>query len=192
VSANGGWAAVVLTGGTARRLDGADKGGLSRGGRSLLDRALDAVAAATETVVVGPEVPTERSVTFTREEPVGSGPLAGVSAGIAALSGDPDLVVVLAVDMPHVTARTVDRLVAAARGRAGAWLVDGEGRRQLAGALRKDLVPPMPQSAGRSMRLLMSHPDTVAVAAEPGEAEDVDTWDDATRLGIVHDTSDRT
>jgi molybdopterin-guanine dinucleotide biosynthesis protein A len=192
VSANGGWAAVVLTGGAARRMDGADKGGLSRAGRSLLDLALDAVAGATEIVVVGPEVPTGRSVTFTREEPAGSGPLAGVSAGTAALSVGAELVVLLAVDMPHVTADTVARLVTAAADHGGAWLVDGEGRRQLAGVVRRDLVPPMPEAAGRPMRLLMNHPDTVAVEAGPGEAQDVDTWDDAARLGIARDTSDRT
>ena len=49
------WAAVVLSGGGATRLDGADKAALEHDGRTLLDHALDAVAAAGEVVVVGPE-----------------------------------------------------------------------------------------------------------------------------------------
>jgi molybdopterin-guanine dinucleotide biosynthesis protein A len=185
-------AAVVLTGGSASRMGGVDKSGLRRGHRALLDLALDAVAGAGETVVVGPELPTGREVRFVREEPAGGGPLAGLAAGVAALTGRAGLVVVLAVDMPHVTAATVDRLVSAARGTAGAWLVDDEGRRQLAGVVRRDLVPAPQEAAGRPMRVLMAHPDAVDVTAEAGEALDVDTWDDADRLGIVHDTWDRT
>jgi hypothetical protein len=42
------------------------------------------------------------------------------------------------------------------------------------------------------MRVLMSDPGCVDVAAGEGEAADVDTWDDAARLGITDDTSRRT
>ena len=41
-----GFAAVVLAGGTAARLDGADKAGVELAGRTLLEHVLDAVAAA--------------------------------------------------------------------------------------------------------------------------------------------------
>ncbi len=192
VSDDGVWAAVVLTGGTASRMGGADKGALARQGRLLLDLALEAVAGATEIVVVGPTVPTRREVTFTREDPAGGGPLAGLSAGVAAVSGAASTVVVLAVDMPDVTAGTVARLLDAARGGAGAWLVDGDGRRQLAGVVRRDRVPRPQDSTGLPMRVLMADPESVDVAADEGEAADVDTWDDASRLGITRDTSHRT
>ena len=82
------WAAVVLTGGTASRMGGADKAALARGGRRLLDLALEAVAGADEVVVVGPAVPTRgRSPSPARSRP-GGGPLAGLAAGVAALTGD--------------------------------------------------------------------------------------------------------
>jgi len=183
-----GWAAVVLTGGTASRMGGADKAALARDGRRLLDLALEAVSGASQTVVVGPEAPTHRPVAFTREEPAGGGPLAGLSAGVAALEVGAATVVVLAVDMPHVTAGTIDRLLDAARGRPGAWLVDGDGRRQLAGAVRRDLVPPPEEAGGLPMRVLMARPGCAEVTADAGEAADVDTWDDASRLGITHET----
>jgi molybdopterin-guanine dinucleotide biosynthesis protein A len=178
------WAAVILTGGTATRLDGADKASLQIAGRSLLDIALAAVAGAAELVVVGPEAPVTASVRFVREEPPGGGPLAGVAAGVAGLSDDHDLVVVLAVDMPGVTAGTVERLLAAARDEDvdAAWLCDGDGRRQLAGAVRPDLVPGPEQAHGAAMRVLMTAGRSRDVPATGREADDVDTWDDLVRL----------
>jgi molybdopterin-guanine dinucleotide biosynthesis protein A len=176
------WAAVILSGGTAARLDGADKSALEYDGRSLLDHALDAVAEAEETVVVGPEVPTARPVTFALETPAGGGPLAGLSAGVAALLGTTPLVVVLAVDMPHVTSATLHRLVSAIGDADGAWLTDGGGRRQLAGVVRRAVVPTPGEVDGVPMRRLMDRAGTVAVAALGPEADDIDTWADVARL----------
>lgn len=175
---------MVLSGGGATRLDGADKAALEHDGRTLLEHALDALAAASEVVVVGPVVATSRPVIFTRESPPGGGPLAGVSAGVAALTRRPDLVVVLAVDMPHVTADTVARLVRAASDDdvEGAWLVDATGRRQLAGAVRPALVPAPGEADGVPMRVLVQRDRTVDVVPLGHEADDVDTWADVARL----------
>jgi molybdopterin-guanine dinucleotide biosynthesis protein A len=176
------WAAVILTGGRGARLDGTDKAGLTYRGTTLLDRALAAVAEAAETVVVGPEVSTTRPVTFVQESPPGSGPLAGLSAGVAALVGRHEKVVVLAVDMPHVGGDTVRRLLAAADGVDGSWLTDADGRRQLAGVVRPSLVPPSRAAVGLPMRALMTAGTVRDVAAVGAEADDVDTWSDLARL----------
>jgi molybdopterin-guanine dinucleotide biosynthesis protein A len=181
------WAAVILTGGRAARLGGIDKASLETAdGLSLLDHALEAVAGAVEVVVVGPEQPTRRGVRFTREDPAGGGPLAGLAAGVAALASDPDHMIVLAVDMPHVTADTVARLLAAVQqgdgGIDAAWLTDGDGRRQLAGAVRPSLVPSSEEAYGAPMRLLMTAGAVRDVPAVDNEADDVDTWDDLARL----------
>jgi molybdopterin-guanine dinucleotide biosynthesis protein A len=176
------WAAVILTGGTGSRLGGVDKAGLEHAGRSLLDRALSAVSAADEVVVVGPEVATRRPVRFAREDPPGGGPLAGLAAGVAALSGDHDRVAVLAVDMPHVSAATVARLLHAARGRDSAWLTGADGRRQLAGVVRPSLVPAEAEAHGAPMRILMAAGTTRDVPARDHEADDIDTQDDLARL----------
>ncbi len=177
-----GWAAVVLAGGTAVRLDGADKASLEHSGRSLLEHALAAVRAAAEVVVVGDRVPTTRAVTFTRESPAGGGPLAALCAGVDALAGRPRLVVVLAVDMPHVTATTVERLLAAAAEAEGAWLVDASGRRQLAGAVLRESVRGLTEPHGLPMRTLSASGAAVDVLATGDEADDVDTWADVARL----------
>ena len=177
------WAAVILTGGSARRLDGTDKAALEHRGRSLLENALAAVVGAAETVVVGPEVATSRPVTFARESPPGGGPLAGLAAGVGVLEAEHEQVVVLAVDMPNVDAATVTRLLAAAEGADSSWLTDADGRRQLAGVVRPSLVPAPADVAGAPMRMLMTSGRVRDVAAVGSEADDVDTWDDLARLG---------
>lgn len=177
---------ILLTGGTAARLDGADKAALEVGGRTLLEHALAALAGAGEVVVVGPEVPTSRPVTFRREDPPGGGPAAAVAAGLSGFARRPGVVVVLAVDMPRVTTATVARLLAAATPESdGAVLVDAAGRAQpLCAAYRTDpLERALPESAdGLSMRRLVAPLSLVEVPARGAEADDVDTWEDVLRL----------
>ncbi|WP_019356804.1 DUF6457 domain-containing protein [Streptomyces sp. AA1529] len=84
------YTALVLAGGGARRLDGADKPAVTVGGRPLLDRVLAACGDAAATVVVGPRRPTCRPVLWAREEPPGGGPLAALQAGLDALAAVPD------------------------------------------------------------------------------------------------------
>ena len=189
--------AVVLAGGRAERLGGADKAGLEVDGVSLLERALAAVAAARSVVVVGDERPTSREVSWVREEPAYGGPVAATYAGLDALtrgtpvqfrgeagSETPEThgstpIVVLAVDMPDVTAETVGRLVEGGVGRDGAVLTDS-GRRHLAFAVTSaamDRVRPA-ETTGGAMRDLWSTLDLAGVPARGEEAHDVDRWSD--------------
>jgi molybdopterin-guanine dinucleotide biosynthesis protein A len=179
--------AVVLTGGTAVRLGGADKATIELGGRTLLEHALAATADAEETVVVGPPMLTGRPVTWTREDPPGGGPAAGALAGLDALAAPPELVCVLAVDMPRFTAQTLERLVTAlaASGDAeAACLVDDAGRWQwLAGVYRYDAlagVRPVDRDAehGLPLRRLLEPLRILGVPAVADEARDVDTCAD--------------
>jgi molybdopterin-guanine dinucleotide biosynthesis protein A len=180
MSAHPSYAAVVLAGGGAVRMDGVDKASVEYAGRTLLEHALRAVVGATEVVVVGEQVPTTRPVTFVREDPPQGGPAAGLLAGIDALSAPPEAVVVLAVDMPRVTASTIDRLLTAARGHDGAFLVDADGRRQLAAVLEVAVVrrdrPADPH--GLALHRLTQTFDLADVEAQGDEARDVDTWED--------------
>ncbi|MCW2499297.1 MAG: molybdopterin-guanine dinucleotide biosynthesis protein MobA [Frankiales bacterium] len=119
--------AVVLAGGSGRRLGGADKPGLLLADRSLLDRVLSASAAAGTTVVVGPPRATCRPVQWCREEPAGSGPVAALRTGLARVTAE--VVVVLAADLPFLTPDLVRTLLGAMAG-DGAVLVDAAGRDQ--------------------------------------------------------------
>jgi molybdopterin-guanine dinucleotide biosynthesis protein A len=184
-----GWGAVVLTGGTAARMDGADKAALELGGASLLERALAATADAREVVVVGEPAPTTRPVTWTREQPAGDGPAAGVLAGIDAFREPPEVVGVLAVDMPQVTAATFARLAAALEDDAdGTLLVDEGGRRQLLcgvyrlSALQRARPRAREDEHGLPVRRLLGPLRLLEVAALAGEARDVDTWEDLREL----------
>jgi molybdopterin-guanine dinucleotide biosynthesis protein A len=179
------WSAVALTGGTAARMGGADKAALEVAGATLLERALAATASAEEVVLVGEPAPTSRPVTWTREDPPGGGPAAGLLAGLDALRERPELVAVLAVDMPHVTAATVARLLTALEGTAdGALLVDEGGRRQLLcgiyrwSALQRVRPASRAEEQGLPVRRLLGPLRLLEVAALPGESRDVDTWDD--------------
>lgn len=125
------WTAIVLTGGTGRRLGGIDKAALDIAGTSLLDHVIDALPATVPVVVAGPERPTRRTVTFRLEEPPGSGPVAGIEAAMACV--DTSYVAVMAVDIPW-SAPVVDLLVAelVATDDADALIpMDADGRRQL-------------------------------------------------------------
>src|SRR5206468_8642988 len=117
---------VVLTGGGAVRLQGADKASAEVGGRTMLEHVLAALTEVPEVVVVGDEVLTSRPVGFAREDPPGGGPAAGLLAGLAGFPRPPELVVVVAVDMPLVTTATISRLLTAVE-EDGSLLVDEEG-----------------------------------------------------------------
>jgi len=144
---------------------------------------LDALVDVPEVVVVGPEVHTERPVTFRREEPRGGGPAAALAAGLSGFVRLPAIVVALAVDLPHLGPDTVARLVTAATGNTvdGARLVDPAGRHQhlcaayagprLAAACAGDVH-------GLAMRALLHGMVLADVPAVGSEALDVDTWED--------------
>ncbi|MEO5711096.1 MAG: NTP transferase domain-containing protein [Nocardioidaceae bacterium] len=178
--------AVVLTGGTAARMGGIDKASIEIDGVTLLERSLAATMSALEVVVVGEPVPTSRPVTWTREDPAGGGPAAGLLAGLDRFLRAPDLVVVLAVDMPRLNAGTVARLTWAVEADPavdGAVLVDGSGRRQtLAAVYRRTALaaarPANPEDEhGLPVRRLVGDLRLVAVPAVGDEARDVDTWE---------------
>ncbi|GAB7049231.1 molybdenum cofactor guanylyltransferase [Catenuloplanes indicus] len=144
---------VVLAGGRGSRLGGVVKPGLPVGGRTMLSRVLDATAALSPRVVVGPDTLTlPAGVLRTVESPPGGGPVAGAAAGLSVLvRADPGtrLVALLAGDLPMLTPaalgtlaapltpptahRTVEsRPPAGAAGYVdGVCFVDAGGRRQL-------------------------------------------------------------
>jgi molybdopterin-guanine dinucleotide biosynthesis protein A len=181
--------AVVLTGGSAVRFQGVDKASIELGGATLLEHVLEALAAVPDVVVVGAEVVTSRPATFLREDPPGGGPAAALLAGLAGFARAPAEVVVLAVDMPLVTADTVRRLVDAAGedGEDGALLVDAGGRRQyLCAVYRTEALlaaaPPLEAQHGLAVRRLVGGLRLAEVLAVAGEAADVDTWEDLLAL----------
>lgn len=176
--------AVVLAGGGARRLGGADKPGLSVGGRPLLDRVLAACAGSRTTVVVADPRPTARPVTWAREDPPGGGPLAALDAGLRRTSAD--RILLLSADLPFLDAATVARLLQAVGDTDGALLTDADGRDQplvaayRAPALRAGLAALAQEHGaltGLPLRRLTSGLRLTRVPG-PVASFDCDTWDD--------------
>ncbi|MEU6490587.1 NTP transferase domain-containing protein [Streptomyces sp. NPDC046984] len=181
-----GYDAVVLAGGAARRLGGADKPGVRIGGRALLDRVLAACAGAATTVVVAEPRPTARPVVWAREEPPGGGPVAALGAGLSRTTAG--YVVVLSADLPFVDQETLRRLLGglAASDAEGAVLTDGEGRDQTlvaayrSAALRRELARLSTEHAGLNglpLRRLVARLALVRIC-DPVASFDCDTWDD--------------
>jgi len=161
---------LVIAGGRSHRMGGGDKTALTVGGRSLREVALLALAGASQRFVVGADGDLV-------EDPPGGGPLAAVAAGLERVSAL--TVVVLAADLPFVTAEAVGLLV----DQASAVAVDDDGRAQylLAAYRTGDLRAVMPADpAGKSLRSVVDRlgPTMVKLAGTPPPWWDCDTPDD--------------
>lgn len=149
----GAIAALVLAGGRAARLGGADKPAIVINRRSLLSTAASAAlgAGARRIVIVGPArpglirdliaehqqpeqppgIPSEIAVEFTTERPPGAGPVPALSAGLDLVS-EPWLYL-LAADLPFLSSDHLTALLASARqasAAAGAIFVDADDHPQ--------------------------------------------------------------
>lgn len=174
----------MLAGGTSRRWDGTDKTRAVVDGLSLLDHALAALPTDAAVAVVGPERPTPRSVRWTREEPAGAGPAAGLQAGLQALPDDLP-VVVLAADLPRAAA-LVDTLLSAPLDGGARVLTDESGRAHWTSALLSPdaarTVRDLPDLADASLHSVFAHLDVTLAPAPPGATHDLDTPDDLRTL----------
>lgn len=176
---SGGYDAVILAGGQARRLGGLDKPGLGVGARSMVENVVAAVPTARRVVLVGPARDLPGTIT-TREDPPGSGPVPALRAGLRRVTA-PRLAL-LAGDLPFLTAVHVGVLLAEAgrEGRRGVVAVDDDGREQWllgvwdTGALREALAA----YAGRSLRGVLAPLVTARVTLPRRAWFDCDTRDD--------------
>ena len=123
------WSVLVLAGGRATRLDGADKAGLSLGEESVLDTLLSGLPDGVPVVIAGPRRPTARPVTFAVEEVPYGGPVAGIAAALPLVRTAG--VVVLAVDAPWSAAMVPALMEEGRRTDASVVVpVTADGRRQ--------------------------------------------------------------
>ncbi|WAP51582.1 NTP transferase domain-containing protein [Arthrobacter sp. ATA002] len=212
-----GFNAIILAGGRSSRLGGTPKALFRSSGRTLLDITLTAAAAASTVAVAGPESlaaalgDAGAGALLVREDPPFSGPAAGVAAAWAALAAHdaahrripPEWTLVLACDMPFVSAAVTALLAAAGSdGSAGPaapgrpvrslLAVDGSGRAQPLAALYRsadlrDAVEQYDRPAGLenlSMKRLLARVQWRDVAVPAHSTADVDTWDDARRWSV--------
>lgn len=147
---------IILAGGVAARLHGADKPALEVGGVPMLVSVARAAAAAGtgQVIVVGPRRGGEvaaglaavaaglaRGLVTVRESPPGGGPVPALRRGLA--ENRAPWVALLAADLPFLSGTWVHALLsyATSAGRDGAVLADAGGRPQwLAGCWRADML----------------------------------------------------
>jgi molybdopterin-guanine dinucleotide biosynthesis protein A len=196
--------ALILAGGRSSRLGGVPKSQLVYDGATLLSRSLEAAAGAGAAVVVGPDPgPLPPGVLTCREEPAFAGPAAAIAAGLAALDQTRGLAragmtLILACDMPKVALSVASLQSAVAEGSPGAGGSEGvmavspDGRKQpLAGfysttALQRAVEEKTQRGGlvGASVFALLARLDVRTVTVPAGTTDDVDTWGDATALGV--------
>lgn len=180
-------AAIVLAGGQGSRLGGVRKADLELGGERLLDRVLEAVAECDPRVVVGYEdLRVPEGVLITREDPPGTGPAAGVAAGMELISSA-DWVLTLACDLPGVAGAVpallnaareaepqIDAISASSDGRTE-WLISIHRAEKLREAITA-------QGEGGvtncSMRRLYSELEWGNIVVSPTSTKDIDTWEE--------------
>jgi molybdenum cofactor cytidylyltransferase len=142
-------AALVLAAGASRRMRGRDKLLETVGGVPVLRRVADAAAAsrASETVAVLPPGDAARAgalrgsgARLVEAADCAEGMAASLRAGLAAVAGSADAVVILLADMPEIGPAHLDRLIAA---------FDPEGGREIVRATAADGTPGHPVLFGR-------------------------------------------
>lgn len=184
---------LVLTGGASRRM-GCPKALVLVQGERIVDRVVRALAAAGGPVIeVGPGYSGLPAVS---EEPAGTGPLAALAAGWAALraGGHRGPVVVLACDLPLVDAAVVRFLATWPGPGSVVPVVAGRAQPLCARWSGEDLAAagPLVDSGQRSLRGLLGRPgvalvaeDTWAAAVPARSLADVDSPADLDALGLA-------
>lgn len=198
---------IILSGGRSRRFGGVHKPGVLLGGRSVISRIIAAVRSAVPEAGIwlagsgdGLSQLEQASVHTVREEPIFSGPLAGIDAGVHAIGrqveqtpdvqtpdvqrrgGDVmDVTLVLAGDMPLVSSDHLRSLLAACREAGGpAAGVDDRGKLQfLCAAWPTDLLRSRLADIGdtrdKAVKLLFRGIEVTPVEVDAATIVDFDT-----------------
>lgn len=134
-------AAAIVAGGRARRFGGQDKSRLVVEGRTIIVRQVDILQrVASKIFVVAGDASRyhDQPVEVVADRIEGLGAIGGIDAALHAAASDHDRVVVIACDLPGLTADLLARLVALADApaRDGAWVRTARGVEPLVACYR--------------------------------------------------------
>lgn len=134
--------AVILAGGRAKRMSGADKGLIDYRGRKLIEHVIDRISPQVDAIVIsanrnlgayagfGFPVVSDSSAEF-------QGPLAGLAAAMQNISSP--LVLSVACDLPNLPLDLVPRLRAALGNKHAAIAATSDGRQNVVALYRRDV-----------------------------------------------------
>jgi molybdopterin-guanine dinucleotide biosynthesis protein A len=178
--------AIILTGGSSTRF-GSDKTQALLGEKTIVAHIVDSLPREWPIIIVGPTFVSQRSsLYFTREEPIGGGPVYALAAGLRLVSTA--FVAVIAGDMPFA-ARALTELIDRQVSKDGLVLLDQEGFRQTLCAIYRtssleSALSSMDALEGKSMRNLVDllNVEEISLAEEfASSLLDIDTLEDLTR-----------
>ncbi len=192
-------AALILAAGESRRMGGLNKLLATIDGKPLVRIAAEAALAsraAPVIVVTGHDAASVEAaldglaVTFTRNPDYAEGLSTSLRAGLRALPGGRDGVVVMLADMPGIGPAIVDRLIAAFRPESGAEIVVPvwQGRRGnpvLWGARFFDRLAAVAGDAGGRRLIGENRELVVEIAGSAAVTRDVDTIEALAEAGGI-------
>lgn len=197
--------AIILSGGRSNRFGGVHKPAVELGGTTVISRILHAVRTTdpdAEVWVAGPceglSASEQESVHSVREEPAFAGPLAGIAAVCAAIrdtswAAPADVTLVLAGDMPMITADHLGNLIKACR-RTGAPAAgtDDRGKTQFLCAawptrLLLSRLDAIGDPTNGAVKWLFTGLEPTLVDVNPGIVADFDTAEDFDRVQTLND-----
>ena len=135
------WTAAILAGGLARRLGGRDKSTLRVGGDTILDRQLAVLRTLTPHILIvgghGPES-AEMDVHVVLDRIAGAGALGGLYTAL--VEAPTEQVLVIACDMPFVSAEFLAELARRGAGVEAAVPRDARGRHPLCASYQRRIA----------------------------------------------------
>jgi molybdopterin-guanine dinucleotide biosynthesis protein A len=186
------WTAAILAGGQARRLGGVDKSALAVGDHTVLQRQLSVLRGLTSNIlIVGRDTPPDREagIRAVRDRVPGSGAIGGLYTAL--VEAPTDIVLVLACDMPYVTAPFLAAIAERAEHDPAADAVvpcDRSGRHPLCAAYRVRIAPVLRARIDQQVLRVLDALETLHVL-EVGPDE-LRAWDPEQRLLLNINTPD--
>ena len=187
---------IIVAGGSATRMSGADKAllPLGLGGNALIADVIKSCPGKVFIVGYPREIGTvaNESVTWVPDLNPGGGPAAGIWSGIIQVSSE--YVFISAADQT-LSSETVGNLIAAATGNDGAWAIRSDGSGQpLCACVRTELLRQLlasTQGVNQSPIRLLSNLEMVGVNVNPNQVVDFDTWQDVAKAVKGSDAMDQ-
>ena len=184
------WTAAILAGGEARRLGGIDKSALLVRGTSILDRQLRVLRSLTPHILIVASDEhryREAGVPVVCDRIRGAGSLGGLYTAL--VEAPTDQLVVMACDMPFLTAPFLTRLVALGVGADAAMPRDARGLHPLCAAWARRAAPHLRARIDEGRLRILDALDGLDVRElDPGELARFDT--DGTLLLNVNTPDD--
>jgi len=129
------WTAAILTGGQGRRLGGVDKSALQIGAEPILDRQLAILRPLTPHILI---------IAADDDVVAGAGALGGLYSAL--VKAPTEQVLVIACDMPFISAPLLDALATAGHDVDVALPRDSQGRHPLCASYQRRVAPHLRRS----------------------------------------------